>query len=170
MPEKRPVYWIYALLLADVVLFFHKPLFSSQHLFQWDFRGVQLPPITFLADQLRPAPPADAKLVAGLLSDLESKTFAVRQAAVRKLADLGDAAEPAIRKALEGLPPLEVRHQLELLLRQRGKEVIRQLRAIEALEHIDSGEARQVLEALVKVAPDPRTASAARAALGRLGQ
>src|SRR5689334_25443217 len=53
VPDKRPAFWIYIALLADVVLFFHKPLFSSQYLFPWDFRGVQLPPITFLADQLR---------------------------------------------------------------------------------------------------------------------
>ena len=53
MDDKRPVFWIYLALLADVVLFFHKPLFDSAYLFPWDFRGVQLPPITFLADQLR---------------------------------------------------------------------------------------------------------------------
>ena len=51
--EKRPVFWIYAALLANVVLLFHKSLFSTDYLFPWDFRGVQLPPITFLADQLR---------------------------------------------------------------------------------------------------------------------
>jgi hypothetical protein len=51
--DKRPFHWIYLALLADVVLFFYKPLFSSAYLFPWDFRGVQLPPITFLADQLR---------------------------------------------------------------------------------------------------------------------
>src|SRR5580704_12978293 len=39
-------------LLAVVVLFFHKPLFSAQHTFPWDFRGVQLPLITVLRDQL----------------------------------------------------------------------------------------------------------------------
>ena len=53
MDDKRPVLWIYLALLADVILFFHKPLFSSGYLFPWDFRGVQLPQITFLADQLR---------------------------------------------------------------------------------------------------------------------
>lgn len=53
MHDKRPAYWIYLALLADVVLFFHKPLFDPNYLFPWDFRGVQLPPITFLADQLR---------------------------------------------------------------------------------------------------------------------
>ncbi len=53
MDDKRPLFWIYLALLADVVLFFHKPLLDSGYLFPWDFRGVQLPPITFLADQLR---------------------------------------------------------------------------------------------------------------------
>ena len=51
-PQRLP-FWIYLALLADVVLFFHLPLFSSQYLFPWDFRGVQMPPITFLAEQLR---------------------------------------------------------------------------------------------------------------------
>jgi hypothetical protein len=51
--HKRPFLWIYLALLADVVLFFHKPLLQTGYLFPWDFRGVQLPPITFLADQLR---------------------------------------------------------------------------------------------------------------------
>ncbi len=40
-------------LLAVVVLFFHKPLFSAEYTFPWDFRGVQLPLITVLRDQLR---------------------------------------------------------------------------------------------------------------------
>ena len=39
--------------MADVVLFFHKPLFSSAYVFPWDFRGVQLPFLTFLSDQMR---------------------------------------------------------------------------------------------------------------------
>jgi hypothetical protein len=44
---------LYFSLLANVVVFFHKPLFSSDYLFPWDFRGVQLPLITFLVDELR---------------------------------------------------------------------------------------------------------------------
>src|ERR1700733_1726263 len=44
--------YIYLSLLAVVVLFFHKPLFSSEYTFPWDFRGVQLPLITFLRDEL----------------------------------------------------------------------------------------------------------------------
>ena len=50
---KRAAVPVYLALLADVLLFFHKPLFSSQYIFPWDFRGVQLPMISYLADELR---------------------------------------------------------------------------------------------------------------------
>jgi len=43
---------VYFSLLAVVVLFFHKPLFSAEYTFPWDFRGVQVPLITVLRDQL----------------------------------------------------------------------------------------------------------------------
>jgi hypothetical protein len=45
--------YVYFSLLAVVVLFFHKPLFSAAYTFPWDFRGVQLPLISVLRDQLR---------------------------------------------------------------------------------------------------------------------
>jgi hypothetical protein len=50
--SRRSGAFIYLSLLAVVVLFFHKPLFSSEYIFPWDFRGVQLPLITVLRDQL----------------------------------------------------------------------------------------------------------------------
>src|SRR5580658_3441208 len=50
---RRSALLLYLSLLANVVAFFHKPLFSSDYLFPWDFRGVQLPLITFLTDELR---------------------------------------------------------------------------------------------------------------------
>jgi hypothetical protein len=43
----------YLSLLANVIVFFHKPLFSTAYLFPWDFRGVQLPLLSFLVDRLR---------------------------------------------------------------------------------------------------------------------
>src|SRR3984957_10514908 len=45
--------YVYLSLRPVVVFFFHKPLFSSEYTFPWDFRGVQLPLITFLRDELR---------------------------------------------------------------------------------------------------------------------
>jgi Bacterial membrane protein YfhO len=50
--RRRSSIYVYLSLLAVVVLFFHKPLFSAQYTFPWDFRGVQLPLIKFLRDQL----------------------------------------------------------------------------------------------------------------------
>jgi len=50
--SRRSSFCVYLSLLAVVVLFFHKPLFSPEYTFPWDFRGVQLPLITFLRDQL----------------------------------------------------------------------------------------------------------------------
>ena len=50
---KRSALLVYLSLLADVVAFFHKPLFSTGYSFPWDFHGVQLPLVTFLADQLK---------------------------------------------------------------------------------------------------------------------
>jgi len=50
---KRSPAFVYLSLLAVVVLFFHRPLFSSAYSFPWDFRGVQLPLISFLRDELQ---------------------------------------------------------------------------------------------------------------------
>jgi uncharacterized membrane protein len=50
---RRAAALVYASLAANAILFFHKPLFSTAYLFPWDFRGVQLPLISFLVDQLR---------------------------------------------------------------------------------------------------------------------
>jgi hypothetical protein len=44
--------WEYLGLLANALVFFHKPLFSPYFLFPWDFRYVQLPLISLLAEEL----------------------------------------------------------------------------------------------------------------------
>jgi RNA polymerase sigma factor (sigma-70 family) len=123
-----------------------------------------------LKERLRPVMPADGQQLAELIADLDSKDFALREQATRKLAELGEAAEAALRKTLQGNPTLEVRQRLELLLQKRSRDALRQLRAVEALEYIGTPEARQVLEALAKTAPNPQVAQAARAALERLAQ
>ena len=63
---------------------------------------------------------------------------------------------------------LELRQRLEAILEKRDKLALRPLRAIDGLQEIGTGEARQVLEALAKGAPNPRVAQTAAAALQRL--
>jgi hypothetical protein len=123
--------------------------------------------LPFLKAQLRVVP-AEAEHVAKLIADLDSPTFTVRQRAEQALEDLADAAEGAIRKTLQGSPTLEVRQRLEQILKKRDGEVLRRLRAIEAVEHMASPDARAVLETMAKTAPNPRLAEAAAAALARL--
>jgi hypothetical protein len=43
---------LYLGLIANVLIFFAKPLFSDAYIFPWDFRYVQLPLISFLAEEL----------------------------------------------------------------------------------------------------------------------
>jgi hypothetical protein len=125
--------------------------------------------VPFLKGRLLVAPAAPEQ-VAKLIADLDSGSFAVRQKAAQALAELGEAAEGAVRQTLKGKLTLEVRRRLEQILEQRDRELLRKLRAMEALEHIGTAEARQVLKALADAAPDPRVAQAAGAALQRLAR
>ena len=48
----RRLLLVYLGLLTDVLAFFWKPLFSDAYIFPWDFRYVQLPLMSFLAEEL----------------------------------------------------------------------------------------------------------------------
>jgi RNA polymerase sigma factor (sigma-70 family) len=134
----------------------------------WAFVRAGGPGLTFLQTRLRPARAADAKKVAALLADLDSSVFAQREKAARALEELGEAAEKALRDALAANPNLEIRQRILGLLEKRDQAVLRIVRAIEAVEHLGTAEARQVLELLSKDAPNPRVVDAARAAMERL--
>ncbi len=110
------------------------------------------------------------EVVAKVLSDLDSDEFSSRQSATKALDDLGEVAEGAVHKTLEGNPSLETRKRLEQFLEKRKKEMIRKLRAIDALEQIGSSEARQVLQTIAQGSPNPRVIQAASAALDRLAK
>jgi hypothetical protein len=123
-----------------------------------------------LKERLRAASPANAERVASLIAELDSAAFAARQKAGQALEDLGEAAEGAVRKALQGKVTLEVRRRLEQVLEKCDRETVRRLRAIETLEQIATPEARQLLESLSENAVHPRVAQAAAAAARRLAK
>jgi WD40 repeat protein len=129
--------------------------------------------VPYLHDRLKPGAGPDAKRLAKLIADLDSDEFDTREAAMKELAKAGHDAAPALRKALADSPSAEVRDRVGQLLKRleagglsAGR--LRELRAVEALERAGTAEARALLEALAKGAPDGPLAQDARAALPRL--
>jgi RNA polymerase sigma factor (sigma-70 family) len=136
----------------------------------WAFALAPKQSLPFLSKQLKPAQPAAAEEVAKLVGDLGSERYAVRQKAAQALEAMGESAHAALHKTLKENLALEVRQRIEQILEKRDREVLRKLRAIEALEQIGTREAREVLEILARETPNPRVAEAAGAALRRLAK
>jgi RNA polymerase sigma factor (sigma-70 family) len=129
--------------------------------------------VTFLDKQLRPRVVIDAQRLGRLIADLDDDSFETRTAAGRELEELGRAAAPALRKGLENKPSAEARRRIEALLHQLDEPIpsgerLRGLRAVEALERTQTAEARQVLEALSRGAPEAEVTQEAKAALRRI--
>jgi RNA polymerase sigma factor (sigma-70 family) len=127
----------------------------------------------FLRGKIPPMKPAAAERLQKLIADLDSDKFAVREAAERGLAELGDLAGPAMGKALAGSPALEVRLRLQKLVdnlatRKLSPDELRIQRAIGVLEMQGTAAARQVLKELAAGAPGALPTTAAQAALKRL--
>jgi hypothetical protein len=94
---------------------------------------------------------------------------------MRALEGLGDGACPLLRQALADQPAPEVRRRLEQILRHWAPDTpagegLRELRAVEVLEHAGTRESRRVLQAVAKGAPGARRTREASAALRRLGE
>jgi RNA polymerase sigma factor (sigma-70 family) len=128
--------------------------------------------LALLREHLRPAAEVAPERLARLVADLGSETFATRQKAARELEELGDLAEPALRRLAESGPSLEGRRRagqlLEKLPLTASPEGLRQVRALEVLEMLATPEARQLLEWLAGGAARARLTREAGATLRRL--
>jgi WD40 repeat protein len=127
----------------------------------------------FLGRRLEAVPRADPGRVAGLVEQLGSEKFRVREQACRELEGLAEVAVPALKKSLRGQPPLEVRRRVERLLerldrRKLHPERLRALRALEVLEYAGTAEVRKVLHRLSSGAAEGWLTQQAKASLDRL--
>jgi RNA polymerase sigma factor (sigma-70 family) len=125
---------------------------------------------------VEPLPPDP--IVASLIKDLDSDTFATREEATRKLVEQGPKVEKPLRRLLAGTPSAEARRRAEEILPrltapvQRlplSGETLRGVRAIEVLERIHTPEAGRLLEAWCEPGRDPRLNTEAEAVVARLG-
>jgi hypothetical protein len=107
--------------------------------------------VPFLRQRLKPATAPDPKLLARLIADLNDNQFAVRAKATRELVRLGRLARPGLLEALASQPSAEVRRRLDEISQRLDRvafsaEELRGRRAVEVLEHLGTGQARNLLQ------------------------
>ncbi len=130
--------------------------------------------VTFLGQRLRPATKPNTADIAARIADLDSERFSTREQASAELRRLGTLAEPILRQKRAEKISLELRKRIDVLLENMDAqasvsvEELRPLRAVEALEHTGTREARQVLRTLVGGAECARLTREAKASLSRL--
>jgi hypothetical protein len=150
---------------------------GKAYLALWELAAAPEQAAPFLKERLPAAPQPGGNQrdqMARWIADLDSDSFAVREKAMAELRKCIEAAEPALREARTRKSSPEARRRIDELLEERGKAAIplpqdlRELRMVEALEHMRTAEARELLEALAKGAPAARRTVAAKEALRRL--
>jgi RNA polymerase sigma factor (sigma-70 family) len=127
--------------------------------------------VPLLKEHVQPVRAVDGRRITRLIADLDSDQFDVREQAARQLRDLGDRAEPVLRAALAGKLSPEVQRRVKTLLAQLdaagSPALLGGVRAVETLEHINTPEARAVLQDLARGAAEARLTREAKAALER---
>ncbi len=113
--------------------------------------------------------------IARLVGELDSNDFATRQRATAELSLIADVVAPQLREARKGTTSKEVQRRLDAVLKHAGplvtnNEKLRRLRAIEALEHIGTKEAKAILEEVARGAPAALETQSARESLARLAK
>jgi len=138
----------------------------------WQLADAPREALSLLRGRIKPYPTAPADETRRLLADLDDASFAKREAATKRLEELGLKAEPALREALRAKPSLEPTRRIERLLAALSRmpqpltpEELRELRALIVLEHIGSPEARRLLASVAKGPDSARLTRQARAAL-----
>jgi hypothetical protein len=126
--------------------------------------------VALLAKRLAPVRPVTAERLDRLIGDLGSPRFATREQAGRDLEELGDLAEPILRRTLAAVPLLETGRRCEqLLVKLPGSlEIARALWGIRLLEVLGTPAAREHLRRLADGAMETRQTRQARLALQRL--
>jgi WD40 repeat protein len=127
--------------------------------------------MALLKERVRPDRTGDPEVVAKLIAQLDSKSFAEREEARKALEKLGEGAAHLLAKALEGKVSMELSRRLEELLRKceaTSSRSLQQHRCVAVLEWIGTPDARALLRTLAEGAPRARLTAEARAALNRI--
>jgi len=141
----------------------------------WRLADASNDALAFLRERIKPYPTAPAEVTRRLLADLDSDSFEAREAALKRLKEMGLQAEPALRAALQTRLSLEQRRRIEAILAALSEipgkpppEELRQLRALIVLERMGTAEARGLLKEVAHGPPSARLTRQAQACLACL--
>jgi WD40 repeat protein len=116
----------------------------------------------------------DHPKLARWIAELDDDSFKVREQATRELTLVGDDAADALRQALNKNPSAESKRRIEDLLAHLKKggysRRLRFLRALEALEHIGTPQAKELLRELVGKPMSDELREEVQDSLRRLGE
>jgi WD40 repeat protein len=145
---------------------------GKAHAALWALVASPTESVSVLRKRLKPAVAVDPGQIRRWVADLDDNKFAVREAAANDLKKTDRQVEPFFQEAVKNNPSLEARRRLEQILNSvrdaPGREVLRTIRAIMALERIGTPPARALLESLAQGAAGARETGEAKASLERL--
>jgi WD40 repeat protein len=128
--------------------------------------------VSWFKEKMHPFPLKDPASIAQLMVDIDSKDHDVRNAAYEEVGKRLEDAEPALERAKKAHVSAAVRECADELLKQLQRsphvERLRELRAVEILEHIAIREAREILASLANGNPDSGLTREAKASVARL--
>jgi hypothetical protein len=140
----------------------------------WQLSDYPAQTVRFLRGKVALTPVAKTDEWARLIAGLDNPRFAEREAASKRLRELGRAADGPMRQALKQSPSPEQRERIEALLaahepaaRPRGDD-LRAVRAVAIAEAIGTAEARKLLAEWAERGSPPRLADEAARAAERL--
>lgn len=138
----------------------------------WDLTLTPPQTVGLLRKHLTTAKAVEAKVLSKLIGDLDADDFDARQKASAELEKLGELAGPALLKALADAKDVDLKLRLGVLVgKLRGDghnpDHLRILRAVQALELLDTPEAGKLLRELAAGAPGATQTREAAAALAR---
>jgi RNA polymerase sigma factor (sigma-70 family) len=126
--------------------------------------------IALLKEKLKPEM-IDTKQIDGWIKDLSAGRFTVRESATAELEKLGDTISPMLRNALDTSKEEETRQRIAAILGRMESVTPARLqiqRAMDALEHLGTPEAKEHLAALSRGSPGCLRTIQAREALSRM--
>ena len=129
--------------------------------------------VRFLNERMKPARDPDANAVKQLIADLNSGEFRTREAASKRLIELGPGVLPYLRAASKKPDSAEAGRRIEALIEKLSDPVpppasLQAIRAFAVLERLGTTEARKLLEELARGAAGSPETKSANSALVRM--